>query len=277
MELSNETIKIFVFIGTLLLTYVIFRINRYIFKKIYKIRKALYLRFFERMLSSVILVGGAVIALSSFGGFDTIWKTMLGGTAFISAVLIFAAQDVIKDNLAGLMITVYKPFEIGNRVQLEDGTAGIIRDITMRHVVLQLQDTQVIIVPNSKLNAMSIRNFSYMEEYRSALFQFHIAYDSDVEKAMRVIAHAIMESEYSVPGKKTDHGMEYGPVYFMAFEDSSLLLTTTVYYEASSPSETVISDINLRVDHALQENGIEIPYAYLNVVQKERKHEDAHA
>lgn len=257
MELSNETIKIFVFIGTLLLTYVIFRINRYIFKKIYKIRKALYLRFFERMLSSVILVGGVVIALSSFGGFDTIWKTMLGGTAFISAVLIFAAQDVIKDNLAGLMITVYKPFEIGNRVQL--------------------QDTQVIIVPNSKLNAMSIRNYSYMEEYRSALFQFHIAYDSDVEKAMRVIAHAIMESEYSVPGKKTDHGMEYGPIYFMAFEDSSLRLTTTVYYEASSPSEVVISDINLRVDHALRENGIEIPYAYLNVVQKERKHEDAHA
>ena len=269
MEMTDQTQKILIFLLSLFLTWAVFQVNRFVFKRIYRIRKMLYLRYLERVLAAVILVGGTVCALSSFGGLDMVWKTAVGGTAFVSAVLLFAAQDVIKDNLAGLMISIYKPFEIGNRVQLEDGTAGIIRDITMRHVVLQLQDTQVIVIPNSKLNSMSIRNFSYLDENRSALFQFHISYNSDVEKAMQVIGQAVRESQYSLAGKMTGNGAEYGPVYFMAMEDSSFLLTTTVYYGADVPSEVVISDINLRVTKALKKHGIEIPYPYMNVVQKE--------
>ena len=266
---SDNTMKIAFFVGTLIVTCVLSRINRFVFKKIYEKRKLLYLRFFERILTAVIFVSGLFIAISSYGGFQTIWRTMLGGTAFVSGVLIFAAQDIIKDVLGGLMISIFKPFEIGNRVELEDGTAGIVRDINMRHVVLQLLDTQVVVIPNSKLNTMSVRNYSYLETYRSALFRFYIGYDSDVEKAIQVIRDAIIASAYSIPAKETEHGADYAPIYFMAYESSSLRLDTTVYYSPSSPSEVVISDINLRVKHALKENGIEIPYTYLNVVQKQ--------
>ena len=55
----------------------------------------------------------------------------------------------------------------------------------------------------------------------------------------------------------------------MAYEESSLQLATTVYFEPAVPSEVVKSDINLRINKALQENGIEIPYPYLNVIQKQ--------
>ncbi|MBR1743513.1 MAG: mechanosensitive ion channel, partial [Lachnospiraceae bacterium] len=170
----------------------------------------------------------------------------------------------------GFMISLYKPFEIDNRIMLEDGTAGIVKDITMRHVVLLIMDTQYLVIPNSKLNQMYIRNFSYHAGNRSALFQFRIAYGSDVEKAMEVIGKAVMESEYSIPGRVKDGERQYSPVYFMAYEESSLRMETTVYYEVTSPSEAVISDINRRVDRALKENGIEIPYAYINVIQKDR-------
>ncbi len=271
MKLTDQTIRIIVFAGTLFVTWILMRVNRMIFKKIYRSYKMLYLRFFERLITAAVFLGGVFVALSSFGGFQTVWKTLLGGTAFASAILIFAAQDSIKDILAGLMISIYKPFEIGNRIELEDGTAGIVKDISMRHVVLQLQDTQTLIVPNSRLNAMNIRNYSYMESYRSAMFRFSVAYDTDVEKAMEVIRQAVVDSPYSRPEKETDHGKDYAPVYFMAFEESSLRLTTTVYYEPSSPSETVISDVNLRVNRALKENGIEIPYPYVNVVQREEE------
>jgi len=261
-------VHVALFAGVIVLVWILMRANRMVFREIRKRREGLDLRFFERVSAAAILIGGTILAFSVFGGIGSVWKTLLGGTAIFSAVLAFAAQDVIKDILAGLMISLYKPFEVGNRVELESGTTGIVRDITMRHVVIQTIDTQRVIIPNSKLNAMSIRNFSYHAENRSALFQFHIAYGSDVERAMRVIRQAVMESEYSIPGKETDHGMDYAPIYFMAYEDSSLRLSTTVYYESTSPSEIVISDVNLRVNRALQENGIEIPYPYLNIVQR---------
>ena len=85
---------------------------------------------------------------------------------------------------------------------------------------------------------------------------------------MRVIREAIIDSGYSIPGKKMDGRSDYAPVYFMAYQESNLMLTTTVYYMPYTPSEVLISDINMRVNQALHDNGIEIPYNYLNVIQK---------
>ena len=48
-------------------------------------------------------------------------------------------------------------------------------------------------------------------------------------------------------------------------------MATTVYYEPTTPTEVVKSDINTRVKRALDENGIEIPYNYVNVVVNERR------
>ena len=244
------------------------RLNRFVFKRIQKKHEGLHLLFFQRVSSAIILIGGVIFVFSLFGGMDSVWKTLLGGTAIISAVLAFAAQDVIKDILAGLMISLHKPFEIGNRIELEDGTVGIVKDMTMRHIVLLAIDTQYYVIPNSKLNVMRIKNYSYHVRTRSADFNFYIAYGSDIEQAMRVIKDAIIGSPYSIPGKETEHGPEYADIYFMAYEESSLRMRTTVYFESTVRSEVLISDINCRVNQALNENGIEIPYQYINVIQK---------
>lgn len=242
------------------------RVNHLIFRKVQTVKEGLQIRFFVRCLDAIIMIFGGIIAVSSFGGFESVWKTMLGGTAILSAVLGFAGQDVIRDVLGGLMITIYKPFEIGNRIELEGGITGVVADITMRHVVLIGLDTQRHIIPNSKLNTMRIRNYSYQTKLRSVDFSFHIGYDSDVEKAMEVIGAAIQESPYSVPGKPSEAGDQYAAVYFMGFEESSLLLRTTVYCTSATSSEKLISDVNLRIQKALKENGIEIPYPYVNLV-----------
>jgi len=66
-------------------------------------------------------------------------------------------------------------------------------------------------------------------------------------------------------------GQEYGHVYFIQYADSSLVMASTVYYEPTTLTEVVKSGINTRVKQALDENGIEIPYNYVNVVVNERK------
>lgn len=254
-------------IAALLIAWILMRINKRIFREIQKNNKeGLHLIFFQRVISLTILIACIIIAFSTFGGVTSVWKTLLGGTAIISAVLAFAAQDVIKDILAGLMISIYKPFEIGDRIELDNGMTGVVKDISMRHVVMLTWDTQRLVIPNSKLNSMIILNDSYHADTRSIQFEFHIGYGSDVEKAQKVIREAIMDSVYTQPGKETEDGMIYGPVYFMKYGESSLDLATTAYYSKDIPSEIVKNDINMRVNRALNENGIEIPYNYINVV-----------
>ena len=260
-------------LGILIGSWILNKINHLVFSKVKKKYNGLQFRFLERVVSVLIAILAVILCFSVFGGVSRVWSTLLGGTAVISAVLVFAAQDVIKDILSGTMISIYKPFEIGNRVELENGIVGIIKDITMRHVVLLTIDTQVVIIPNSKLNSMCLKNFSYLTETRSAMFNFHVAYKTDVELAMKVIREAIIESELSIPCTRPDGIKEYPQVYFMAFEDSSLRLSTTVYYAAKTRSEVLISDINLRVNEALKAHGIEIPYGYLNVLLQDQKAE----
>ncbi len=245
---------------------------RRFFRRLQKEQKNLHLTFLEKLLEGMIFVAVVILALSAFGGTNSVWQTLLGGTAVISAVVAFAAQDVIKDVLAGMMISLYKPFEIGSRIELEDGTAGIVEDITMRHVVLIGLDSVRIVIPNSRLNAMRLSNFSYHTDLRSVQFRFPIGYDSDVELAKKVIAQAIEECEYTVPGKKSGSGeVNYGPVYFLELADSALIMAVTVYYYKTSATEAVKSEINTRVREALTQNGIEIPYNYVNVITLDKK------
>ncbi|MBQ7671289.1 MAG: mechanosensitive ion channel [Clostridia bacterium] len=253
----------------LLICFVVVKINKRVFKRFKKNKNQIHLVFFEKLNTIIIIIAGLVLIVSVVFGANSIWNTVLGGTAILSAVLAFAAQDVLRDILAGLMISLYKPFEIGDRIELDDSSFGIVEDITMRHVVLIQIDTLRIVVPNSKLNTMKITNMSVGAFDRSVHFRFSVSYDTDVELAKRVTFDAIKESEYSMPvSKKKGAEPDYSPVYFLKFSDSALILAVTVYYEKCFPTEVVINDINTRVRKALIENNIEIPYNYITVVNK---------
>ena len=262
---------ILISLGVLAVAWVLIQLNKQVFKNIKKSSQDLHIYFFERLNYVVIVIVGVLVIFSVFGKLKSVWRTMLGGTAIISAVVAFAAQDIIKDVLAGLMISIHKPFEIGNRIELENGMAGIVKDITMRHVALNTVDAEYIVIPNSKLNAMTIKNHSYHIKLRSVIMEFPIAYHSDVRKAMELVRKAVIESDYTVPGKSTRHGMEYAPVYFISFEESSLKLLTTVYYDSSVSTQTVQSDMNTRVKYAFDSNKIEIPFRFVNVVSRDEK------
>ena len=255
-----------------LIVMIILRILSHVFKKFLKSKKNIQLRFLVNIIRIAVVVIGVIWVLTSCEATASVGKMLFQGTAIIGAVIGLAAQPIIKDLFCGLMISIGKPFEIGDRIELENGMAGIVMDITMRHVVLRKIDTVDIIIPNSKLNDMGILNMSHGTRIRSVHFNFPIAYTSDVEKAMEVIKNVVIECPYSVEGKPSKDGeMEYGPVYFIGFADSSLTMATTVYYEPTVPTEVIKNDINMRINTAFRENHIEIPYNYLNVVMQENK------
>ena len=262
-------------IATLLLTILVvtavLRLEKKAAKRLIEKRGNINIRFVESVFRFIIIFLAVQWVVMSSSLTRSFGQVLFQGTAIIGAIAGFAAQPVISDMICGLMISAAKPFDIGDRIELEDGTAGIVKDITLRHVVLQGIDTLVHIIPNSKLNGMKIVNMSYHAQLRSVHFRFNVAYATDIGKAMEIIARAVRESDYSVPGKTGANGPEYSPVYFIQYADSSLVMAVTVYYEPKTPTEVLKSDINTRVKQALDENGIEIPYNYLNVIMNERK------
>ena len=265
MLFGLSLIEMLIYLALLILIAHVLRVlNKKLFRRLRKKRgKKTHLVFLEGVINAYIIVIAVIVPLAG----DSIKKSILGSAAVLTAVVGFAAQDIIKDMLAGLLISIYKPFDIGDRIELEDGTVGIVESITMRHVVIIRIDTLRVVIPNSKINNVSVVNYSFDYVDRSILCKFPVSYDSDLEQVKDVIKEAVMSSPYSEPGKKSRDGeMTYAPVYFLELADSALIMAVTVYYKPTTPTEVIKDDINSRVFMAMQEAGIEIPYAYTNVV-----------
>ena len=221
-------------------------------------------RFTEKLIRFLIIFIATMAVIMGNKITQSFGSSLFQGTAVLAAIAGFAAQPILSNMFCGFMISTTKPFNIGDRIELDDGTAGIVKDITIRHVVLQGIDTLKIVIPNSEINNRRITNLSHMTKTRSIHFRFQVGLNTNADDAKRIIREAIQESPHSVPRD----GEEYSPVYFLNFTDNGLMMATTVYYEPTSPTEAVKDDINSRVKRALEANNIEIPYNYVTVVEK---------
>ena len=256
----------------LLVLFVILRVSRKVFRTIQQKKQGANTMFAEKVFRFVVIFLSVMWLIMSNDFTKSFGQSVFQSTAVIAAIAGFAAQSVLSDLICGLIINSTKPFEVGNRIELENGIAGIVKEITLRHVILQGVDTQVYVIPNSKINVQYLRNMSYHAQTRSVDFHFSVSYDSDPEFAARVIRQAVEDSPLSVPGRENRETgePEYAQVYFVAFRDSSLDMETTGYYMPGTPTEVFKNDINTRVIKALKQNGIEIPYSYLNVKLAQR-------
>ncbi len=267
-------VVLFVFIIIILIYALIFlllmKINKKVFTKLAeKNGHSITYQFLSKAIALAIIVLFIVLPL----GGEMLGQSLLGSTAVVAAVVGLAANDVIKDMFAGLQISIYKPFDVGSRIMLEDGRAGIVESVTLRHVVLALMDSTKLIVPNSKANSMIIVNYSYSDDVPKAFdLRYGISYDSDVDKAKEVIRKTICDCPLTL---NKDNYKEDDPnsrsVYFLSFDDSALIIGATVYYPQNLRTEVVKDEVNTRVFKALADNGIEIPYNYVNVVMSNKE------
>ncbi len=273
-DVSMNDLKGLMFIGIialliLLLLYIGFfflllRIKKTIFTKLEKKSgKSLTLQFLERAVTYALIVFFVILPL----GGKHIARSLLGSTAVVAAVVGFASQETVKNMFAGLQISIYKPFDVGSRVEFEDGTTGVIESLNLRHVVVALLDTTKAIIPNSKANAMSVISYSYGEIPRSATFKFPVSYDCDMDKAKEIIRKTICECPLTLNEDKYDPSVPNSRcVYFLSLEENALIMGATVLFPSNIKSEVIKDEINTLVFNALKDGGIEIPYKKLDVI-----------
>ena len=99
-----------------------------------------------RTSSITLIIFGFVTALGTLGINVSALVAGLGLTGF---ALGFALKDTISNLLSGVLILLYRPFEIGNRIKVS-GYEGIVISIDLRYTELDSDENKVLI-PNSKL------------------------------------------------------------------------------------------------------------------------------
>lgn len=102
-----------------------------------------------------------------------------------------ALQGSLANFAAGVLMIIFKPFKVGEVIEA-GGVLGTVREISIFTTVIDTLDNRKTIVPNAKLTADNITNYSVNDTRRVDLIA-GISYGDDIDKARAAIQAALSE------------------------------------------------------------------------------------
>jgi small conductance mechanosensitive channel len=131
---------------------------------------------------TVVMVLGFLIALAQAG---ISIGPLFAGLGVAGFVIGFALQDSLSNFASGVMILVYRPFDVGNLIEAA-GVRGMVSHMSIVNTTILTFDNQTIILPNNKIWGDVIRNVTAQSVRRIDL-TFGISYTDDIPKTERVL------------------------------------------------------------------------------------------
>jgi len=142
--------------------------------------------FFVGMSGNIVWVIGILVALSQIG---LNLAPVLTGFGIAGVIIGFALQDTLSNFAAGMMLLIYRPFDVGDFV-FAGGVDGKVSHMSLVNTTIKTFDNQIIIIPNSKIWGDVIKNVTH-ERLRRVDMVFGIGYGDDLLKAERVLTEIV--------------------------------------------------------------------------------------
>lgn len=146
-----------------------------------------------------VVVLGTIAALNQVGFNVTAFLTGLGVIGFTVG---FAIQDVSKNFVAGLLLLIMQPFDIGDTIEVV-GFTGKVLDVDLRATDIRTLDGRRVQIPNADIFTSPIVNYSRAAMRRVEL-STGVAYGTDLERARRLALESLsaVDGVLDVPAPK---------------------------------------------------------------------------
>jgi small-conductance mechanosensitive channel len=207
----------------------------------------------QEVISVVIKYGflsfGSIVLLQ-------IWGVNLSSIAIIgSAIGVgvgFGFQDIAKNFASGLVLLFERSIQVGDFIQV-DNHMGTVERVGARSIVLKTLDQISIIVPNSRLLADEVTNWSHGNPTSRIHLPVGVSYSADAQKVKAALLQAANEHL---------EVLRYPPpqVFFKGFGDNSLNFDLLIWTSDPSRQLPLTSDLYFRIEAILREQEIEIPF-----------------
>ncbi|PKP67763.1 MAG: transporter [Alphaproteobacteria bacterium HGW-Alphaproteobacteria-5] len=203
-----------------------------------------------------IIVFAALAAAISALGVDLSALSLFAGALGVGIGL--GLQDVVKNFVCGLILLFDGSIEVGDYVELDDGTAGAVCAIGPRATTLRTTDHVDVLVPNADLLGGKLTNWTRDRASRRIHVPFAVAYGTDKE----TVKLAAIEAARSVPFTLPENDDRKTQVWLTGFGDSALEFELVVWpsLEAVKRPGSMMAAYCWALDDALRKHGIEIPF-----------------
>lgn len=175
----------------------------------------------------------------------------LAGLGIAGITIGFALQDVSKNFIAGVLMLIQQPFDIGEFIMVDD-YAGTVEAIDLRATQVRTVDGKLVLIPNGEVMVSAITNFSEAEKRRVAI-STGVAYESDPDDVRRTALAAITNIEGLISDPLPD-------VLFENFGNTTMDLTIYFWIDTSQTNVASAKDAGLKViKNAFEQAQIDMP------------------
>ena len=233
--------------------------------------KSLHGLFLKNVVKAFIIITVIIKILSMTKVFQTFYSTILMSSSLLVVVMGFILQEGLSNIVHGFMISVFKPFDVGDRIEIMiDGNTicGIVKSINLRHtVIVTTVDNANVVVPNSKIDNSTLKNYSNANEVNKYPLQVDITYkdgcdDKKRELAKEIIRKTVLENDKTID-IRTDKNI---PIFVKTeFMESSIRLKTFVITKTYEENYEACSEITDKIIDEFTKNNIDFAYPHIEV------------
>jgi small-conductance mechanosensitive channel len=217
---------------------------------------------FSRLLHYSILALGALIALQVAGVPLSQFAVFTGA---LGVGLGFGLQAILSNFVSGLILLFDRSLKVGDFVELDKDTRGVVRSIDIRSTLITTNDNIDILVPNSEFVTKRLVNWTHGSVNRRIRIAFSV--DLDVDKEL--VKKAALEAASQVPFTLATSGPQRPQLWLTGAEDSVVNYMLAVWLtEAASRRNTAVRAAYLwELDSALMKHGVSnaLPRREINI------------
>ena len=176
-----------------------------------------------------------------------------------------ALQGSLSNLAAGVLLVMFRPFRAGEYVDL-GGVAGTVLSVQIFSTTMRTADGKIIVIPNGKIIAGNIINFS-REPARRNEFIIGVAYDSDIDQVKQILTNIIQSEDRILKDREMT-------VRLNELGASSINFVVRVWSN-SGDLQNVYWDVLERIKREFDAAGISFPYPQMDVNFKRVKEDKA--
>jgi small-conductance mechanosensitive channel len=204
-----------------------------------------------------------VPALSGLGA------ASLTSIGMISLIVGFAAQNTLGNLIAGISLLLYRPFKLGDRLQVTAPTGletGIVESLTLGYTLLKTDDNRRVVVPNSLMASQTTINLTANDPRVICSVLINLSRAADIDKARAIL----LELAGKHPLAKQVCGCP-----LTQLSTSGVMLSLDAWCADALAAVTFRCDLLEQAVKRLTQAGIVIPLSPPTVILRDERHEDS--
>lgn len=177
---------------------------------------------------------------------------LIAGLGVSSVAIGFAFKDILQNWLAGLLILLRQPFEIGDQIVVND-FEGTVEHIETRATIIKTYSGEKVVIPNSEIYTNAVKVKTAYEKRRSQ-YDVGIGYGDDINKATEAIRKVVE----GVEGVEADPGVDVLP---WGLDASWVTIRVRWWTDTKRTSVVkVYASVIQAIKEILDNEGIDMPY-----------------